>query len=583
MTTAVEPEKRFIPSVQPRGIRPGAPTVYTVYQLLLKIDSRTADAGQTFDTTIQQTLAWVQEKFPDKLPEAAGPKQRFKCEVPGQRVNCASHDRFWAVRLEQPDSPFDGRPAVGGRTWTTDISIAQRENGLFFGIKVICASLPDCSEKIFLTRPKVIREIAEQTGIIDGIRISPKPLCIGQDITIDDFYNLVTDPNRSLPVIVLSQPDKHRLPVPVLLPYVLDGNYLAEKIFGYAHVALLPWAESFNWTNKVGKAWSVFNGAVRTYHTGLNFETNPLYCHPLTLLEEILFWSEPNTKDIAERAFTSFLINAVQTNSLSRRIDWSGNPFVNDVELMIEQTEQKNLAFYLENSRSDQETLRVLKSQKESQDREIDLLKRSIKGKENEISEYCDLATSAEKDKSYYEDENKKLRAHINVLRMQLEKRQKQKIDDSITIPVTLDDLPEWVNEYLVGRVVLHPRAFQGIKKSDYKNPPLVYKALLLLANQYRDMKLGLVSQEDYVKSRDALQLRDGGSIDEDHAGEYDSAYYVQYPIGTSANRFLEYHLRCGGNTRDPERCLAIYFFWDDESRQVVIGWLPSHLENKMT
>ena len=131
--------------------------------------------------------------------------------------------------------------------------------------------------------------------------------------------------------------------------------------------------------------------------------------------------------------------------------------------------------------------------------------------------------------------------------------------------------------------MVLHPRALQGIKKTVYNNPPLVYNALLHLANQYRDMRLGLIQQEDYFKSRDALQLRDGGSIDEDHAGEYGSTYYVQYPIGSSVNRFLESHLRCGGNTRDPERCLAIYFFWDDESQQVVIGWLPSHLENKMT
>jgi hypothetical protein len=42
-------------------------------------------------------------------------------------------------------------------------------------------------------------------------------------------------------------------------------------------------------------------------------------------------------------------------------------------------------------------------------------------------------------------------------------------------------------------------------------------------------------------------------------------------------------HLKNGGNTRDPMRCLRIYFFWDDDEQQVVVGSLPAHLENHMT
>jgi hypothetical protein len=82
---------------------------------------------------------------------------------------------------------------------------------------------------------------------------------------------------------------------------------------------------------------------------------------------------------------------------------------------------------------------------------------------------------------------------------------------------------------------------------------------------------------------RDALQLKDGGSIDPGRAGEHGSTYFVNYPIGSLTTRFLENHLRCGGNTRDPKRCLAIYYFWDDDSQQVVVGWLPGHLENRLT
>jgi hypothetical protein len=583
MAKPVQSQERIIPSIHPKTIRPGTPTIITVYQLLLRICSEPSQINQSFESAISQTLNWVQSKFPEKLPLASEIKKRFKCEFPGQRVNCVSSNGFWAVRLEQPDAIFNDKPAVGGRTWTTDVSIAKSNAGLSFVIKVICASLPGCSDPIFLTRPKVVKDIANQPGLIDGTRLTQNPLCIGRDISLDDFYNLVTDPTRTLPIIVLSQPDKKRLPAPNITPYVLDENYLAEKVFSYAHVALLPWVESFNWTNKVGKAWSVYNGAVRVYNPGLDFENSPLYSHPLTIIDELIFWKNPGSTDIAERAFTSYLIDAIQTNSTSGRIDWSNNPFVNEVELMVEREEQEKLAVYLKTSTSDKGTLDALKSQAESREREIELLKKSLKDKENEILDYCDLATQSEKDKSYYEDENKKLKAHINVLRAQLEHKEKKKIDDTIKIPDTLDGLEEWVDKHVIGRLVLHPRAYQGLKKSEYENPALVYKALLLLANQYRDMKIGKVQKEEYVKSRDALQLKDGGSIDQGRAGEHGSTYFVNYPIGSITTRFLENHLRCGGNTRDPKRCLAIYYFWDDDSQQVVVGWLPGHLENRLT
>ena len=113
------------------------------------------------------------------------------------------------------------------------------------------------------------------------------------------------------------------------------------------------------------------------------------------------------------------------------------------------------------------------------------------------------------------------------------------------------------------------------------QDTPLVHESLLLPANEYRTMRLGAdrKPRQTYEQARDRLHLRDGPSIDEALAGQYGDTYYVYYPVGTEQRQFLDMHLRCGGNTRDPKRCLAIYFFWDDATQQVVVGWLPSHLE----
>jgi hypothetical protein len=44
-----------------------------------------------------------------------------------------------------------------------------------------------------------------------------------------------------------------------------------------------------------------------------------------------------------------------------------------------------------------------------------------------------------------------------------------------------------------------------------------------------------------------------------------------------------DYQSSCGGNTRDPKRRLEIYYFWDDDPQQVMVGWLPGHLVNRLT
>lgn len=42
----------------------------------------------------------------------------------------------------------------------------------------------------------------------------------------------------------------------------------------------------------------------------------------------------------------------------------------------------------------------------------------------------------------------------------------------------------------------------------------------------------------------------------------------------------LDRHLR-KGTGRNPRECMRIYFFWSDEDSQVVIGFLPAHLDTR--
>jgi len=78
------------------------------------------------------------------------------------------------------------------------------------------------------------------------------------------------------------------------------------------------------------------------------------------------------------------------------------------------------------------------------------------------------------------------------------------------------------------------------------------------------------------------LELSESFSISSERVGEQGDEYFVIYPAGSARRRLLEMHLR-KGTSHDPRHALRIYYFWDDETSQVVVGWLTSHLDTRQT
>lgn len=139
-----------------------------------------------------------------------------------------------------------------------------------------------------------------------------------------------------------------------------------------------------------------------------------------------------------------------------------------------------------------------------------------------------------------------------------------------------LTDLAEWA-ELHADTITILPRAIAEAKKSDLENQQLAFDALDLLSNTYRLVKLSELPREEFKNRAAQLGLFIGGSIS--FPGEHGDAYYVMHG---GRRRFLDQHVG-RGSSRDSRFSLRIYFFWDDETRRPVIGWLPSHLPNSMT
>lgn len=272
---------------------------------------------------------------------------------------------------------------------------------------------------------------------------------------------------------------------------------------------------------------------------------------------------------MGEGPFTDFLVERLHRHSATRRIDW------------------KNL-FFLSEARSKQAEAARSKATETSDwkqlyEDEIAALQAKIDELRKEAEEYSDDALCATQERDEYKDDNRLLRYQVDSLRQALSERTAGKSESEIPIPDNYDDLPDWVVNHLVGRLVLHSRAHRGLKDAAFEEVPLVYRGLLMLANEYRNQCLSRDgAKEAFAKKLAELGFHFDKSISKERAGEQGDDYFVRYPTGSSPKRFLEWHLT-KGNAKDARHCLRIYFFWHDETEQVVVGWLPSHLENRMT
>lgn len=566
-----EANKAARPVLQVPTTNPGRPWIRTTFQLAATVPAEPADLVEKLRSVAKSIIYWVKDRVPERLPLTAWDGGSFRLEWPGQRIEAIAIPQLatWSMRLEHPDMPFGDRAAVPGRTWTTDVALASGDGGIAVGVRSFCASLPYSGDaEVVMTRPRVVVDLAVRHGLRDVRCISRDPWSLATDDDLTALKDLLVSPRRRLPVVVLTQPDKTRFSVHVS-DYLLDARELAKRCAGLAHVAELPWELGYKWTQAVGKPWSVYLGAVRTYMPGLDFDSDLPAAHPSTFAEKIVFWKQPGDNRVGEAPFTDFLVGRLFQRAALGRVDWGNLVFV--LEARAKQAELSRTQAV---SDKDWRTL---------YEQEIAAQSQKIAELEKEAEEHSDDAIQTKRERDAIKEENRQLHYQLEILRQALSERTGGRSETDIPLPDNYDEAQEWANRHLIGRLVLHSRALRGLKDAIFEDVSLVYKALLLLANEYRNQCLGRDGANGAFKKKcEELGLNFARSISKERAGEQGDEYFVRYPMSSSPKQFLEWHLR-KGSTKDNRFCLGIYFFWDDNAQHVVVGWLPSHLDNRMT
>ena len=56
------------------------------------------------------------------------------------------------------------------------------------------------------------------------------------------------------------------------------------------------------------------------------------------------------------------------------------------------------------------------------------------------------------------------------------------------------------VEQYYPDRLYLHPRAVRALKSAVYQNPSMVYRCLILLAEDYYDYRMGRINRDTFLQ-----------------------------------------------------------------------------------
>lgn len=499
------------------------------------------------DVARREILKWAEKRSGGRLPKEAWALQDFEYlsggrDSVGVRIQNEVSD-IWAIRADDPDKN------IPGRSWTTEVIVGlMRDKAPQFSARLL-ASTPEDELDIAPHTPGFVQQVSENCILLRGTyQITAEPWTVESDDEADRLAEFLVDQNRALPLFVLSVSDSSEAATSPLL----DATALARATLGTGCVVILPSAFTWALTERFGKLCSVFGGAVRAYLPGFAEDANP-YAHRLILADQL---STPDGAAQCSRWMRSLAaMESIRRTVLGR--DVLTFAAIRNAKLEIMQRRLR------EEGASDAEQLAAANARIEALEREFDAQKASL--------DYFDIEHKVAEERAETAEEQARASAfRIQQLIEQI-KTSGGIPDDKIELPVSWVEFPNWCDVNLAGRVVLGPAARRGARSPQFEDYKLAARCLLWLANDCRQRRIdgGAGSLREEI-------IEEG--VRNAHCGE------DQFDLDWQGQRYTaDWHIKNGGNTRDPKRCLRIYYFWHAPTQQIVIADMPAHRRTDAT
>lgn len=498
------------------------------------------DPSAVANAAIEEVLRWAQRRCGGQLPPEAWKHKSFDYLSGGRNSSCvhlqSGTSDLWAIRADDPDK------TVAERVWTTEVVVGLLpDQPAKFSARLL-VSTPEVDLQIEPHTPGFVQQVVENCRLIsDQKLLSVAPTVYETESDAEELIDYLLEPSRQLPIFAVTLAENKRTAHPTL-----DTAALSRAMLGIGHVALLHPAATWRLTERFGKFKSVFGGAARVYLPGFSDDTDP-YIHRLVLANQL------DTAEGAARATRWMRQLAAQESILRTKLG-------RDV-LSFAAIRSANLQLRQQNLRNEDASAH---DQLAAANDRIEALETQVESLSSEHEYY-----TAEYEKERARAELSESQAQKSAYRIQqLTEQIKAKGDDpdkDIVIPASWQELPAWCDEQLAGRLVLTPNAHRGVRNPLFTDVGTAAHCLLWLASKCRDQRIsGGNGSINNVTIMDGVQNASCGAD--------------TYEFDWNGRRFsADWHIKNGGNTRDPLRCLRVYYCFDPQTQQIIVSDMPAH------
>ena len=518
-------------------------------------------------------LEWLGKGFEDRLPRRARlgwPFSHREGDASCRAVRIRSPEKdVWALQVERMSDP-------GGHVATSITVASLRGHPARIGVEVHDRSVvPGAAVEEYPSG--LVAEIAGMIPLLqNGRRFVRDPILIDTEEAMRGFLNRLEDPARDMPFAVASIPPD----APDMDLLADQWTSLARALAGLAVVWVLPVQMTFRLSDTVGKPLSVYMGSWRFYRPGFNDRADQ-WQHPLVVVNRL---SEEGGADMATTQFQRLAAeerlrlgsgdrDTLGFDAIAGEADAAPRGTRRLVALLRNVIRRDAAATGEERSPAEgtngsarPDPVPGSGSRRDGAGEGVRVLRRKLTEALDKARKRGDRHEQVQQRAEAAERKNEELQTRIEQL-TGLVRSLGGDPDAAIPFPATWDQVADWCDQSLAGRVSLTGSARRGLNGAEFRNVGLAARCLSWLAREYRDGRLL------------------GGAPDlHGRIGDIDEGVF-NLPCGgdsfecvwNGSRRTVDWHIKNGTGTRDPRRCLRIYYFWDDDTRSVVVASMPAH------
>jgi hypothetical protein len=469
-------------------------------------------------------------------------------DSPAQAVNLEfENGRIWAASLDDPDKN------VVGRTWVTEVTVGEQAGRVLFGARLV--NVTRRADATFVpSLPGIARQIVGRLpSKADRAPLAETPWRVVTSDDVDDLIALLDDPARKLPLVAIADGvNRERF---------ADPEAVARRLAGASHVVSLDSEATWELTRRIGKALSVFDGAARFYRIGFQSDQSDPFEHPLWMTRDGT--SPEGRADLVVARVLAASVNTGRKDDYPRFNTIRQAVAAKAIEARRSTASDTDLSHLFEEE--NQRLAEEVKSLRHEFDQWLEDTDASRVETEGELGEL--------------KSELARARAQNDVLRAALDTggtgATREPLND-------LGEFEQWARKNLSTNVWIAPKAIKEMEKNGiFEDAALLGEALYMLDEHYVPMR-----RDPSPERRSAYEgrLQELSCLDQPCFGEKNTIKgFPAYGVTYQGERcWCDSHIKFGGGT-DPRRFFRIYYHWHEGDQAIIVGHLPTHLDNKLT